>query len=150
MTTIVAQRTILMALLLLTSLVHGATERALEVRDRRLPLCPDSPNCVGTLDNSEDHAIAPYRYRKSLNEAKAVLKQVFNELNRTELVKEEDTYLQYEVRSFMFRFVDNVEFVFDDASKTIHFRSAARSGYYDFGVNRRRMEKVRGLLMGKL
>jgi uncharacterized protein (DUF1499 family) len=46
--------------------------------------------------------------------------------------------------------VDDVEILFDDASKTIHFRSAARSGYYDFGVNRRRMEKVRGLLMGKL
>ena len=146
----VAQRTILMALLLLTSLVHGATERALEVKDRQLPLCPDSPNCVSTLDNSENHAIAPYRYQKSLNEAKAVLKQVFNELNRTQLVKEEDAYLQYEVRSFLFRFVDDVEFLFDDASKTIHFRSAARSGYYDFGVNRRRMEKVRGLLMGKL
>ena len=146
----VAQRTILMALLLWTSLVHGATERALEVRDRQLPLCPASPNCVSTLDNSENHAIAPYRYQKSLNEAKAVLKQVFNELNRTQLVKEEDAYLQYEVRSFLFRFVDDVEFLFDDASKTIHFRSAARSGYYDFGVNRRRMEEVRGLLMGKL
>lgn len=139
-----------MALLLLTSLVHGATERALEVKDRQLPLCPDSPNCVSTFDNSENHAIAPYRYQKSLNEAKAVLKQVFNELNRTQLVKEEDAYLQYEVRSFLFRFVDDVEFVFVDASKTIHFRSAARSGYYDFGVNRRRMEEVRGLLMGKL
>ena len=150
MTTMVAQKTILMSLLLLMSLAHGATERELEVRDRRLSPCPSSPNCVGTLDDSESHAIAPYRYGKSLNEAKTVLKQIFSEFSRTELVKEEDVYLHYEVRSFLFRFVDDVEFVFDDVSKIIHFRSAARRGYYDFGVNRRRMEEVRRLLEGKL
>jgi uncharacterized protein (DUF1499 family) len=146
----VAQKTILMSLLLLMSLAHGATERELEVRDRRLSPCPSSPNCVGTLDDSESHAIAPYRYGKSLNEAKTVLKQIFSELSRTDLVKEEDVYLHYEVRSFLFHFVDDVEILFDDASKTIHFRSTARTGYYDFGVNRRRMEEVRRLLEGKL
>jgi uncharacterized protein (DUF1499 family) len=46
----------------------------------------------------------------------------------------------------MLRFVDDVEFVFDDESKTIHFRSASRTGYGDLGVNRRRMEQVRGLV----
>jgi uncharacterized protein (DUF1499 family) len=47
------------------------------------------------------------------------------------------------VTSLLARFVDDVEIVFDDATKSIHFRSAARTGYYDFGVNRRRMEEVR-------
>lgn len=79
-----------------------------------------------------------------------VVRQVFNELNRTELIQEEEVYLHYEVRSLLFRFIDNVEILFDDASKTIHFRSAARVGYSDFGVNRRRMEEVRSLLEGKL
>ena len=68
-------------------MAHGATEEELEVSERRLPPCPGSPNCVSTLDGSEKHAIAPYRYRKSLSEAKAVLKQVFDDLSRTELVK---------------------------------------------------------------
>ncbi|WP_342348120.1 DUF1499 domain-containing protein [uncultured Nitrospira sp.] len=31
------------------------------------------------------------------------------------------------------------------ATKTIHFCSASRSGYYDFGVNRKRMEALRGM-----
>jgi uncharacterized protein (DUF1499 family) len=51
--------------------------------------------------------------------------------SRTELVKEEGVYLHYEVTSRLDRFVDDVEIVFDDASKTTHFRSAARMGYYD-------------------
>ncbi len=120
------------------------------MKDSRLASCPDSPNCVCTLDDSEEHAIAPYRYRKTLDEAKAVVKQVFSELSRTELVQEEAAYLHYEVRSLLFRFVDDVEILFDDAAKTIHFRSASRTGYSDFGVNRRRMEDVRSLLKGKL
>ena len=145
-----SQKTILLSMLLLATMAHGATAGEFRVKDSRLASCPDSPNCVCTLDDSEEHAIAPYRYRKTLDEAKAVVKQVFSELSRTELVQEEAAYLYYEVRSLLFRFVDDVEILFNDASKTIHFRSASRTGYSDFGVNRRRMEDVRSLLEGKL
>lgn len=120
------------------------------MRERDTLTCPDSPNCVFTIAATESHAIAPYRYQTSLEEAKATLKQVFGQFPRTELIREEEDYLQYEVRSFLFGFVDDVEFWFEEAAKTIHFRSAARSGYYDFGVNRKRMESVRQILEGKL
>ena len=145
-----SQKTILLSMLLLATIAHGATAGEFRVKDYRLASCPDSPNCVCTLNNSEEHAIAPYRYRKTLDEAKAVLKQVFSERSRTELVQEEAAYLHYEVRSLLFRFVDDVEILFDDTSKTIHFRSASRVGHSDFGVNRKRMEEVRSLLEGKL
>jgi uncharacterized protein (DUF1499 family) len=145
-----SQKRILLSLLLLATMVHGATAGEFRAKDYRLASCPDSPNCVCTLDDSEEHAIAPYPYQKTLDEAKAVLKQVFRARSRTKLVQEEASYLHYEVRSLLFRFVDDVEMVFDDASKTIHFRSASRVGYSDFGANRRRMEEVRSLLEGKL
>jgi len=147
-----SQNTSLMSLLLLllATMAQGATEGELKAKDHRLASCPDSPNCVCTLDDSTDHGIPPYRYGKTLDEAKAIVKQVFSQLSRTELVQEEGNYLHYEVRSLLFRFIDDVEILFDDASKTIHFRSAARVGYSDFGVNRRRMEEVRSLLEGKL
>lgn len=99
---------------------------------------------------TESHAIAPYPYQTSLEEAKAVLKQVFGQFPRTELSREEEDYLQYEIKSFLFGFVDDVELWFDEATKAIHFRSAARSGYYDFGVNRKRMEHVRQMVESKL
>ncbi len=129
---------------------HGSTEGDLPVQNHRLAPCPDSPNCVSSLEDSEKHSIGSYRYEKTLAEAKAMLKQVFGELSRTELVQEEEISLHYEVRSFLFRFVDDVEILFDDATKTIHFRSASRVGYSDFGVNRKRMEEVRSLLEGRL
>ena len=71
-------------------------------------------------------------------------------LPRTKLIEEDDTYLHYECTSLLLRFVDDVEFVFDDEAKLIHFRSASRIGYGDLGVNRRRMEGIRSRLAGRL
>lgn len=117
---------------------------------RTIPPCPSSPNCVSTQATDEGHAIAPIHYRKSRAEAKEALKGVLNGLSRTKLVEEDESYLYYEVTSLLLRFVDDVEFLFDDEAKTIHFRSASRTGYSDLGVNRKRMEEIRSLVEGKL
>lgn len=117
---------------------------------RALPPCPSSPNCVSTQATDEGHAIAPYRYRKSRAEAKEALKNIVQAMSRTKLVEEDESYLHYEFTSLLLRFVDDVEFLFDDEAKTIHFRSASRVGYGDLGVNRKRMEEIRSLVGDKL
>jgi uncharacterized protein (DUF1499 family) len=119
---------------------------------RTLSPCPDSPNCVSTLSPSQDsrHAIAPYRFSRTKSDAKALWKTVIAGLPRTRLVEEDETYLHYEFTSLLLRFVDDVEFLFDDEAKAIHFRSASRTGYGDLGVNRRRMEDIRSRIEGKL
>ncbi|HNP61138.1 MAG TPA: DUF1499 domain-containing protein [Nitrospirales bacterium] len=89
MTKIVFQETVVMFFLFMAAVAHGSTEGDLPVQNHRLAPCPDSPNCVSSLEDSEKHSIASYRYEKALAEAKAVLKQVFEELSRTELVQEE-------------------------------------------------------------
>ena len=71
-------------------------------------------------------------------------------LPRTKLIAEDEAYLHYEFTSRLLRFVDDVEFVFDEGTKTIHFRSASRIGYGDHGANRDRMEEIRSLVEGKL
>lgn len=69
---------------------------------------------------------------------------------RTKLVDEDESYLHFEFTSLLLRFVDDVEFLFDEKIGTIHFRSASRIGYGDFGVNRRRMEEIRKLVDGRI
>lgn len=117
---------------------------------KTLVSCPSSPNCVATQAQDEGHAIAPFRYRKSRAEAKESLKAIVQAMPRTKLVEEDESYLHYEFTSLLLRFVDDVEFLFDEEAKTIHFRSASRTGYGDFGVNRRRMEVIRSLVEGRL
>jgi len=43
-----------------------------------------------------------------------------------------------------------VEFRIDDAAGVIHVRSASRTGYWDLGVNRRRVEAIREAFGGAM
>ncbi len=117
---------------------------------RILRPCPSSPNCVSTQATDEGHAIVPLRYKKPRAEAKEALKATIAALPRVTLVEEDEFYLHYEFTSLLFRFVDDVEFLFDDDAHIIHFRSASRTGYGDLGVNRKRMEELRALVERKL
>ena len=105
--------------------------------------CPDSPNCVSTAASDEEHAIEPYAFDDSVADAKARMVAIVNEMPRTKIVGETENYLHVEFRSRIFRFVDDVEFFFDEADSLVQFRSASRTGYSDMGVNRKRMEEIR-------
>ncbi|MGZ8797111.1 MAG: DUF1499 domain-containing protein [Thermoanaerobaculia bacterium] len=107
-----------------------------------LPPCPRSPNCVST-QASDAHAIAPMHYTSSREVAMARLLHVLRAIPRATIVASDENSIRAEFRTRIFRFVDDAQFVFDDSTKTIHFRSAARLGYSDFGVNRKRMEEIR-------
>jgi uncharacterized protein (DUF1499 family) len=117
---------------------------------RTLPPCPPSPNCVSTHATDTQHAIVPLQYKKARAEAKEALKAAIATLPRITLVEEDEAYLHYEFTSLLLRFVDDVEFLFDETTKTVHFRSASRTGHSDLGVNRKRMEQVRVLVAGKI
>lgn len=86
---------LVLLLLVPAAIIQEVREEALLVRDRVLLPCSSRPNCVSTEAEGEIHAIAPYRNHTSLSETKSVLKQVFSEDLRTEVIKEED-YLRYE------------------------------------------------------
>lgn len=131
-------------------ILAGCQKSAAEtgLRDGRLRPCPDKPNCVCTQDSSERHRIEPLRYAGTQVQARERLLKVIGQMERATLVKSEAEYLHVEFRSAFFRFVDDVEFLFDDAAKLIHFRSASRSGNYDFKVNRNRMEDIRKRFAG--
>jgi uncharacterized protein (DUF1499 family) len=108
-----------------------------------LPPCPDSPNCVSSQATNEARQVDPIAFTLPPQQALARLKQVLASMPRTRIVKEEGGYLHAEVRSFLFRFVDDLEFLLDTENSLIHMRSASRTGHSDFGVNRRRVERVR-------
>ena len=114
----------------------GATEY-------RLSPCPKSPNCVSSLSEDQSHYVAPLTYTVTLEEAREKLILVINSMKRSDIVKAEMDYIHATFKSALFRFVDDVEFSFDDQRKVIDVRSASRTGYSDLGVNRKRVEKIR-------
>jgi len=110
--------------------------------NKSLP-CPDSPNCVSSLSTDKSHFIEPLHYAGSLVDARQRLINILQNTKRVRLAKIETDYIHAEFRSAVFQFVDDVEFYFPPEKTIIHIKSASRTGYYDFGANRRRLERLR-------
>ncbi len=127
----------------LLSACSGIRPSNLGVRDGMLAPCPDRPNCVSSQSADKAHAIAPLTFKSTAGNAIADLKRIVGSMKKASIIQESLTYLHVEFESALFRFVDDVEFDLDDATKLIHIRSASRIGYSDLGVNRRRVEKIR-------
>ena len=89
--------------------------------------------------------IEPLPYVGSVDSARQVLVKLIESMPRTKIVTQTEAYVHVEFTITVMRFVDDVEFGFDDTNKIIHVRSASRVGYWDFRVNRRRVEKIRNL-----
>jgi uncharacterized protein (DUF1499 family) len=123
----------------------GSRPMRMGVTDGKFIPCPDSPNCVSSQSPDKSHAIEPLSYKGTLPEARARLLAVIKGMKRANIVTEQALYIHAEFTSAVFRFVDDAEFYIDDTQKVIHVRSAARLGYFDFGVNRKRMETIRQL-----
>jgi uncharacterized protein (DUF1499 family) len=118
--------------------------RNLGMRDSHLSPCPDTPNCVSTRAPTIDaeHFMPSIPYT---SDASFVMTQILRAVSvqpRAKVIKQDDTYLHVEFRSRIMGFPDDVEFYIDDANKRIHFRSAARLGQGDMGVNRKRMTDI--------
>ena len=108
-----------------------------------LPPCPDTPNCVSSQAGDAKHAIEPIAFTGPAPEAMQRLVAVLDELPRSKAITRSDSYLHYEFRSLVFRFVDDVECLLDADNGVIHIRSASRVGRSDLGVNRKRVERIR-------
>jgi uncharacterized protein (DUF1499 family) len=121
----------------------GTRPSNLGLKEGRLAPCPNSPNCVSTQSTDAKHGIDPIVYTTSREEARDRLEKIVRAMPRTKVVRQEEDYMHLECSSRLLRFVDDVEFWFDDANKVIHCRSASRKGYSDLGVNRKRVEQIR-------
>ena len=140
-----AGRIKIMAFFLIAMSAGGCASHAQEgrsVASAELAPCPASPNCVSTKSKDPGHGMPPLPFLASGKASMDRLLAIVRDMKRATILSATSCYLHVEFRSALFRFVDDVEFVLDDSARLIHFRSASRTGYYDFGVNRRRMQGI--------
>ncbi|HEX9654204.1 MAG TPA: DUF1499 domain-containing protein [bacterium] len=135
--------------MVLLSGCEGEHPANLGIANGQFAPCPDSPNCVSSQSKDEAHMIEPLPYVGSVDSARQVLVKLIESMPRTKIVTQTEAYVHVEFTITVMRFVDDVEFGFDDTNKIIHVRSASRVGYWDFRVNRRRVEKIRNLWQQK-
>lgn len=133
-------RNILLAGAILALMAHAVSA---DSTVHKLAPCPDSPNCVSSQSDDKHRYIKPFSFHDTPVQAMQRLGNALRGEKRITLIDEEGGYLHAEARSLIFRFVDDLEFVLAPDAGLIHVRSAARTGYSDFGVNRRRLERIR-------
>ena len=133
----------------LTACVSGSADGP-GLREGRLRPCPPKPNCVCSEMTDEAHLVPPVAVKaEDWPRIQELAHRAVEELGgRVE--RADEKYLWATFRSRIFRFVDDLELRFDEAEKVVHLRSAARLGYSDFGVNRKRVAALRKLLAEEL
>jgi len=105
--------------------------------------CPASPNCVCSESHSQpdkQHAIAPIAADPGQWRA---LKDRIIALGGV-IQQDDGHYLHATFSTAIFHYVDDLELRLDQTQHLIHIRSASRVGHSDFGVNRKRVQVIRG------
>jgi uncharacterized protein (DUF1499 family) len=116
------------------------------LRGGRLAPCPRSPNCVSSDDPDPSRQEAPWRIRALPGEAWAIVRAVVGRQPRTTVTADTGEYLHAECKSRLWGFTDDLELHLRPAGGVIAVRSAARLGWSDFGVNRRRVAALHAAL----
>jgi len=132
----------------------GSPPGSLGVSGEGLPPCPDSPNCAHTGDRHPPDTLPLLLSGEALglspDQLADALEAAVEALPRTRVMHSEatgDLYVHAESRSLFFRFVDDLEIYLADGSDELVVRSASRVGRSDMGVNGRRVEELRGILV---
>ena len=107
--------------------------------DGSLRPCPGSPNCVSSESGAQDVEALLLPGDEGW---RLLLETVEGMGGRIE--SEGDGYMHATFRSKVFGFVDDFECRRD--GDAVQVRSASRTGWWDMGVNRRRVERLRRLL----
>jgi uncharacterized protein (DUF1499 family) len=126
--------------------VSSRTVPELGLQDGRLSPCPRKPNCVSTAAKGRAHRIAPLSTSADQDAAMAQAVEAITSMGGC-IVASDSNYLRAEFSTRLFRFVDDLELLWNPVEGHFDLRSASRVGNSDLGANRRRVERLRGLLV---
>ncbi len=119
----------------------------LGITDMSFAACPSSPNCVSSDSFDTEHKIRPLEFNALPEDVWAGVREYIVAQPRSRIISETPGYIHAEFASLIFGFVDDLEIHLRADEGIIAIRSASRSGYSDFGVNRTRVEKLRTALI---
>jgi uncharacterized protein (DUF1499 family) len=131
-------------------LFAGSPPGDLGVREGKLKRPSDTANSVSSQallwpghHQREEAQIAPLALRGDGPTTLATLSALLQADPGATLVDSRVDYLRVQYTTRLMKFVDDVEFWFDPVQGVLQVRSASRVGHNDFGVNRRRIERLR-------
>ena len=133
--------------------LQGRAPDNLGVREGKLKPPSKTPNSVSSQADlwpgheQADYArIAPLALAGDAAATLARIQAVVSAMPGAQVVKSQPDYLYATFSTRLMKYTDDVEFWFDPAARVVQVRSASRLGRKDLGVNRARIEAIRGRL----
>jgi len=123
-------------------LSEKSSESKIGLKNGQLKPCSNSNNCVSSQSTNSKQMLSPLTLKCGVEKSRQFLLSILKDYKNAEIITSEDNYIHAEFRSSFFKFVDDVEFFFDEDDQQVHFKSASRVGLSDFGVNRNRMKDI--------
>jgi len=123
--------------------LSACSQRTETMIDKSTTVCGDKPNCISTLDEREAFSAVPFILTESAS--MEAIAAIAKQLKGAKVVKLDNDYAHIECTSLVFRFVDDLELRVSE--NTLIVRSESRTGHSDFGVNKKRVEQLRALLL---
>jgi uncharacterized protein (DUF1499 family) len=112
--------------------------------------CPNSPNCVSSQSSDPGHHIQPVRFSIASDKAWQIWKELIQAQRNLVTFDADRLCLKAIFATPIFRFKDQLTCLLDQESRIIDVRSASNLGYWDLGVNRRRIENLRSAFDQKI
>ena len=112
--------------------------------NNKLTPCSSAPHCVSSqADAGSSKHVEPLAFGAATTDVarQALLKTLYAQSNAT--VERADEQFVHATFKSTLGFVDDVTFIIQADDAIIDVKSSSRIGYYDFGVNRKRVEHLR-------
>src|SRR5690606_17904467 len=104
--------------------------------------CADSSSCVTSFETESKSYLEPITSEEDQARIRKKILGIIAKDSQAKIIEDQPEYLRAEFHSSLFGFIDDVEFWFGETGK-VHFRSASRRSFSDFGNNRDRIESIR-------
>lgn len=140
---------LLLSCFALQACITGFAEHRTGVADQQLLGCPPPPRCVSSTETRPERSVAPLEIRGAPEFAFASIAEHLAGQPRTTLLVRRADYLHAEIISPWHFYTDDLELLMLKEQGLIQIRSTGRIGYYDFDVNRDRVEALRAALAAK-
>ena len=118
-------------------------------RTRRFLSTSIFPRSVSSDTYLPIYRVKPFQLIVDIDEAWPAIKKEIELMDRAQVVEQTHDSMTAHVKSKIFRFVDVLDLVYRPKKNTVGVRSAAKIGFYDFGVNRSRVERLRSALKAR-
>jgi uncharacterized protein (DUF1499 family) len=134
------------AMLGATLLLGACSTPQLGVSSGKFQACSFAPHCVSSTESDPQKYIAPIEVNTAQEWQR--LQALVLAMPRTEIAVRDVNYLHAVTSTDIMGYKDDVELLYTPAKNAVDIRSSSRVGYYDFGINRARLEQLRSQLNG--